>query len=155
MIDTGLLLVFVSVCDVSAAAMTPPLSPCEQQLLTTMHEHLAATSDLYHNLNQLRAWFNGHFPEFELYLEDVWNDRLPGKTCFEYIVRSRLTKDETEPFAFDQYGNYRDGKGVWHLGEYEQTVLLMTELTPIVQFVTRNASPTGWEVFHSRNVTHP
>lgn len=112
-----------------------------------------ATPDLYQNLNALRAWFNAQFPEFELYLEDVWNDRLPGKTCFEYIVRSRLTKDETEPLAFDQYTNHRDAKGVWHLGDYEQSIVLMTDLTPVVHFVTANASSTGWDVFRARYVT--
>jgi hypothetical protein len=80
-------------------------------------------ADLYERLNNVRNWVNAHFPTFELYLEDVWNDHVPGETHFEYILRSRKTLDETPALGYDIYKNHQDTNGVWHLDDYTNSVL--------------------------------
>ncbi len=103
---------------------------------TDVRRHLdaliTATEDRYTNFNAVRDWVNATFPTVELYLEDVWNEHVEGETHFEYILRSRQTLEETPVLAVDVYQNHRDGKGVWHLGDYVES----RELVPIAETVT-------------------
>jgi len=109
-----------------------------QTLLKALNAQLEGSGDLYKRLNALRDWVNQNFPDFELYLEDAWNERTPGETHFEYILRSRKTKDETTPIGYDRYHNHRDAKGVWHLDDYIDSVSLMEDLQPLVDFILTN-----------------
>jgi hypothetical protein len=82
-----------------------------------------AHADLYTRLNALRDGFNARVANYEIYLEDTWNERTPGETHLEYILRSLDTRNETEPLAWDVYLNRQDAKGVWHLEAYQHSVL--------------------------------
>jgi hypothetical protein len=88
-----------------------------QQLVTTA---LGAPT-VYQQLNSLRDAFNALGTDFDLYLEDNWNDPVPGETHFEYRLRSLQTKDDIGPLGFDVYTNHQDANGVWHLGDYQRS----------------------------------
>ncbi|MEM0952391.1 MAG: hypothetical protein AAGI66_09675 [Cyanobacteria bacterium P01_H01_bin.74] len=92
-------------------------------------------TDPYDGMNAMRHWVNDHFDGFELYLEDEWNVRTEGETHLEYILRSRKTLNETAVIAYDAYYNHRDAKGVWHLGNYIQTVVLMHDRSILAHFL--------------------
>ncbi len=102
---------------------------------------LASSTDVYVQLNALRDWVNAHYPDFELYLEDVWNERTEGETHFEYILRSRYTLNETELLGYDIYKNHRDAKGVWHLDEYVSSVRLIQDPQGLLDFIAANRRP--------------
>ncbi len=115
----------------------------------------AEEDDNYTRMNRLRNWFNGNFfPVFELYLEDVWNEASdgtlhPGETRFEYILRHTKTADETGVLAYDTYKNHQDAKGVWHLGEYISTTLLIQDAKPFLKLM--NQYHDSWEKKKSKN----
>jgi hypothetical protein len=96
------------------------------------------SESLYVQLNQLRDWINQNLPDFELYLEDVWNEKVWGETHFEYILRSRKTFNELPPIGYDIYKNHQDTKGVWHLDEYVSTVRLLQDPQVLVTFIEAN-----------------
>jgi hypothetical protein len=100
---------------------------------------------VYDQLNTLRDWVNAHFgPQgFELYLEDVWNEHVPGETHFEYILRSKRTLNETTPIGVDVYTNHQDAKGVWHLGDYQSSRWLMTDPAPLLAFLMAEGGFSG------------
>ncbi len=89
-------------------------------------------------LNQLRDWVNANLPDFELYLEDVWNEHVPGETRFEYILKSRKTRNETPPLGYDVYKNHQDAKGVWHLDDYQYTVRDFKGPDELITFIQAN-----------------
>lgn len=95
--------------------------------------------DLYDQLNAMRDWVNVHYPDFELYLEDTWNEREEGQTELEYILRSRKTLNETEVLGFDAYKNHKDNKGVWHLGDYTHSVRLFEKPDLLYDFIEANS----------------
>ena len=95
--------------------------------------------DDYQRLNILRNTLNETYPDFELYLEDVWNDNVPGQTHFEYILRSKVTYNETERLAYDVYLNHQDQNKVWHLDDYTHTVVLIETVEPLVRFMIENS----------------
>ncbi|MEB3245165.1 MAG: hypothetical protein VKJ06_04170 [Vampirovibrionales bacterium] len=108
-------------------------------------------TDVYDAINALRDWINLNLPDFECYLEDVWNEREDGQTWIETILRSRRTFNETDPLAYDAYLNQKDDKGVWHLGQYQyskwnQTPEATIEL--ITQFVNDNLPTDEEEAKH-------
>jgi hypothetical protein len=84
---------------------------------------------VYDQMNALRDRFNQLGSRFDLYLEDNWNDPVPGETHFEYRLRSLDTKDDLGPLGIDVYTNRRDGKGVWHLGDYQHSFWLLQKTT--------------------------
>jgi hypothetical protein len=98
----------------------------------------AAPCDIYEQLNILRDWVNVQYPDFELYLEDVWNENAEGETHFEYILRSRRTLNEIGPLGYDVYKNHRDAKGVWHLDDYQYSVRLIHDPQVILDFIAEN-----------------
>lgn len=95
--------------------------------------------DFYTQLNALRDWVNANYPDFELYLEDVWNEKAEGETHFEYILRSRKTLNETELLGYDVYKNHRDSKGVWHLDDYQYSIRLIQDPKVILDFIKANS----------------
>lgn len=107
----------------------------------SMKDCLSSSPDIYVQLNALRDWVNAHYPDFELYLEDVWNERTEGETHFEYILRSRQTLNETELLGYDIYKNHQDAKGVWHLDDYVSSVRLLTDPMPLLDFIRDNSKP--------------
>lgn len=123
--------------DIPATPFTS-LQPDFKQAYTAMQACLESSSDVYVQLNALRDWVNAHYPDFELYLEDVWNERTEGETHFEYILRSRRTLNETELLGYDIYKNHRDAKGVWHLDEYVSSVRLIDDPKPLLDFIIAN-----------------
>jgi hypothetical protein len=82
---------------------------------------LRQPNDVYTQLNSLRDGFNQLGSRFDLYLEDNWNDPIPGQTHFEYRLRSLDTKDDLGPLGIDVYTNHQDANGVWHLGDYQSS----------------------------------
>jgi|GEM_PF-1969263 len=94
--------------------------------------------DLYAQMNAMRDWVNAHYPTFELYLEDTWNERNDGQTDLEYILRSRQTLNETEVLGYDAYKNNRDAKGVWHLGDYTHSIRLFDNVGMLYDFIEAN-----------------
>jgi hypothetical protein len=88
-----------------------------QRIKAQFEAQQAQTTDLYDLLNRFRDWFNCHCANYEIYLEDNW---FEDKTTIEYTLRCRDTL-EILIFAEDEYGNHRDEKGVWHLGDYVKT----------------------------------
>ncbi len=96
--------------------------------------------DLYKRMNTLRDWFNKQFPTFDLYLEDVWNENVDGETHFEYLLRSLHTKDETPPLAYDVYLNHQDVKGVWHLDDYQHTVINIDSAEEMLAFMDQHGA---------------
>ena len=114
-----------------------------QQAYQAIQEQLNCSPDIYVQLNALRDWVNSHYPDFELYLEDVWNEKVEGETHFEYILRSRVTLNETELLGYDVYHNHRDAKGVWHLDDYQYSVRLIQDPHVILDFIAANQSPFG------------
>lgn len=93
------------------------------RFLVSSTDLLSQCEDVYEGLNLLRDWFNGRYePDFDLYLEDVWNEKEEGETHFEYILRSTRTLNETPVLAYDVYLNHQDSGGVWHLDDYQYTV---------------------------------
>jgi len=119
--------------------MEPSPPPTEAAAYQAIRECLSGSPDLYVQLNALRDWVNSHYPDFELYLEDVWNERTEGETHFEYILRSRKTLNETELLGYDIYKNHRDAKGVWHLDDYVSTVRLIGDPQPLLDFIRENS----------------
>jgi hypothetical protein len=100
---------------------------------------LYSAADDYDILNTLRSWVNENVFDVELYLEDVWNEYVPGETWIEYILRSLNTKNETDRLGYDVYKNHQDAKGVWHLDEYVKTVRLIQNADALVAFISANA----------------
>lgn len=113
--------------------------PDELLAYQAMSTCLSGSTDLYVQLNALRDWVNANYPDFELYLEDVWNERTEGETHFEYILRSRKTLNETELLGYDIYKNHRDAKGVWHLDDYVSSVKLIEDPQPLLDFIRENS----------------
>ena len=110
--------------------------PTEADARRMITAWLNGPGDAYTRMNALRDGFNAAFgPAFELYLEDIWNDHAPGQTWFEYIVRSRRTLEETSPLAYDIYLNHQDAGGVWHLGDYQHTRIVITDAEPLLAFM--------------------
>lgn len=110
--------------------------PEKHGLYEALQKQLYSSDDLYEALNNTRNWVNANLgDEFELYLEDVWNDHQEGETWFEYILRSRKTYDETPPIGYDIYKNHQDGRGVWHLDDYVRSVRLVDDAAPLVDFI--------------------
>lgn len=103
-----------------------------------MRQCLASSDDIYVQLNALRDWVNANYPDFELYLEDVWNERTPGETHFEYILRSRITLNETDVLGYDIYKNHQDAKGVWHLDDYVKSVRVIDDPSELIAFIQEN-----------------
>ncbi len=118
--------------------MPHALTPEEQAACQAMQACLDSSNDIYVQLNALRDWVNAHYPDFELYLEDVWNERQEEETWFEYILRSRKTLNETETLGYDVYKNHRDAKGVWHLDEYTHSVRLIDTPHSLIAFIRAN-----------------
>ena len=114
----------------------PPIA--DAAIEAGMQAQWDSTEDAYEQLNRLRDWVNVHVPDVELYLEDVWNDHVPGETHFEYILRSLRTLNETPPLGYDVYLNHQDAKGVWHLGEYQHTVKNIDSPAPLLEFIQAN-----------------
>jgi len=118
--------------------MMPSLTPEDQQAYQAMQACLDSSPDIYVQLNALRDWVNAHYPDFELYLEDVWNEKTEGETHFEYILRSRRTLNETDVLGYDIYQNHQDNKGVWHLDDYVSSVRLIDSPEPLLTFISQN-----------------
>lgn len=119
--------------------MTPTRHPDPELAYQSMKDCLTSSTDIYVQLNALRDWVNAHYPDFELYLEDVWNERTEGETHFEYILRSRQTLNETELLGYDIYKNHQDAKGVWHLDDYVSSVRLLNDPMPLLDFIRANS----------------
>jgi hypothetical protein len=98
----------------------------------------ATNLDLYTQFNAMRDWVNAQYPNFELYLEDTWNERVNGETHIEYILRSRRTLNETDVLGYDVYQNHRDSGGVWHLGDYTHSVRLFSNPSELYDFIEAN-----------------
>lgn len=113
----------------------------ETALYEAMQARLDSSADIYVQMNALRDWVNAHCPGFELYLEDVWNEHVPGETRFEYILRSRHTLNETDVLAYDIYKNHQDRGGVWHLDDYAGSVRLIDDCRGLVDFMRANPPP--------------
>jgi hypothetical protein len=126
------------VLEVNTMATWPVLS---EETLTTVAKGFKTTlfqqtsETLYDRLNALRAWFNGLQLGYEIYLEDEWNDPVSGETRLEYRLRSLRTYDELPPLGYDRYRNHQDSKGVWHLGDYQDTVLTLAEVSIVLAFI--------------------
>ena len=120
-------------------SMMPP--PNEQTAYQAMQALLNSSPDIYVQLNALRDWVNANYPDFELYLEDVWNDHQPGETWFEYILRSRVTLNENGMLGYDVYKNHQDAKGVWHLDDYVRSERLIDTPQPLLDFIRENSRP--------------
>jgi hypothetical protein len=110
----------------------------EKTLRDTIRAILDSSPDIYVQLNALRDWVNANIPGFELYLEDVWNEKQDGETHIEYILRSRRTLNETDVLGYDIYLNHRDAKGVWHLDDYVKSVRLLDDPGVIIAFIQAN-----------------
>jgi hypothetical protein len=117
----------------------PPLEqPDEQTAYYAIKACFEQSDDVYVQMNALRDWVNNQYPDFELYLEDVWNEHADGETWFEYILRSRKTLNETPMLGYDIYKNHRDAKGVWHLDEYVSSVRLVDDPEALLEFIRAN-----------------
>ncbi len=93
-------------------------------------------SDLYDRLIHARTSFNTLFTnEFDCYIEDEWNEYVEGETWIEYRFRSLVTKDEFPPIASDVYLNHQDDGGVWHLGDYQYSLIKLTEYESLALFL--------------------
>lgn len=121
--------------------MTVSRHPSPDTAYQAMKACLDSSPDIYVQLNALRDWTNANYPDFELYLEDVWNERTQGETHFEYILRSRRTLNETELIGYDIYQNHQDAKGVWHLDDYVSSVRLIDDPMPLIDFIQANSKP--------------
>lgn len=110
----------------------------DRQFVQGMETVWQGHPDLYDRLNALRDYVNANLPEFELYLEDVWNDHQWGETWFEYILRSLRTKDETPPLGYDIYKNHQDAKGVWHLDNYIESHATIDHPKQLMPFILAN-----------------
>lgn len=115
-----------------------PETPNEEAAYQAIQRSMTESPDVYVQLNTLRDWVNAHYPDFELYLEDVWNEKAEGETHFEYILRSRKTLNETDLLGYDVYRNHRDAKGVWHLDDYQYSVRLIQDPRVILEFIAQN-----------------
>jgi hypothetical protein len=104
---------------------------------TLQHLLFEQQGDLYTRLVEARAWFNTHgVTGYEIYLEDQWDEYSEGETRIEYILRSLLSKDEMpQAFAYDAYHNHRTEKGVWHLGDYRASHLVVASVQPLLTFI--------------------
>ena len=123
---------------ISSHTSAQPSEPDRQSAYTAMQACLQSSDDIYVQLNALRDWVNQHYPHFELYLEDVWNEKTMGETHFEYILRSRKTLNETEVLGYDIYKNHQDAKGVWHLDDYASSVRLISDPACLLDFIAQN-----------------
>jgi hypothetical protein len=112
--------------------------PNPEQAYQAIQHSFTCSPDVYVQLNTLRDWINANYPDFELYLEDVWNEKQEGETHFEYILRSRKTLNETGLLGYDVYRNHRDAKGVWHLDDYQYSVRLIQDPEVILKFIAEN-----------------
>ena len=101
--------------------------PDETAFCHAIRALMAHSPDVYIQLNSIRDWVNAHFPDFELYLEDVWNEKKEGETHIEYILRSKKTLNETDVLGYDIYQNHRDARGVWHLDDYVCSIRLLED----------------------------
>jgi hypothetical protein len=114
----------------------------QQDLYERYADLQTALPDLYTALNVFRDWFNRQYPDFEVYLEDAWNTsewaQHPGQTWFEYILRSKITKDETAALAYDVYLNRQDERGVWHLEDYQESILREPDPGVLLRFMQAN-----------------
>jgi hypothetical protein len=117
-----------------------PLKPDDEAAYQAMQQCLNHSPDIYVQLNALRDWVNANYADFELYLEDVWNEKVAGETHLEYILRSRRTLNETPVLGYDIYKNHRDAKGVWHLDDYVASVRLIDSPAPLLEFIHQNPS---------------
>jgi hypothetical protein len=106
------------------------------QITKSLTDLQQSYADDYERMNAIRNWVNANFPDFELYLEDVWNERTAGETHLEYILRSRVTLNETDIIAYDRYNNHQDEKGVWHLDSYQSTVVLIEDMQVLAKFLS-------------------
>jgi hypothetical protein len=119
-------------------------SELEAQLLQAekalQHLLFEQQGDLYTRLVEARAWFNTQgVGGYEIYLEDQWDEYSEGETRIEYILRSLLSKDEMpQAFAYDAYSNHRTEKGVWHLGDYRASHLVVTSVQPLLTFIRQD-----------------
>lgn len=99
-------------------------------------EDFKQTKALYHRLIDARNAFNMLFAkEFDCYLEDEWNEYAEGETWIEYRIRSLITKDEFPPIASDIYLNHQDEGGVWHLGDYQHSLVKLTTFEELALFL--------------------
>jgi hypothetical protein len=114
------------------------IEPDDQTAYQAMQACLNSASDIYVQLNALRDWVNAHYPTFELYLEDLWNEKAAGETHIEYILRSRKTLNETEVLGYDIYKNHQDAKGVWHLDDYVSSIRLIDDPAILLDFIHKN-----------------
>jgi hypothetical protein len=121
-----------------STSQTPDPAPDDQAAYQAMQACLESSPDIYVQLNALRDWVNAHYPDLELYLEDVWNERQAGETWLEYILRSRITRNETDVLGYDVYKNHQDAKGVWHLDDYVKSVRLIDSAKPLIEFIRAN-----------------
>lgn len=110
-----------------------------REIYQTLQTAFVSVADDYQRLNALRNTLNQTYPDFDLYLEDVWNDHVPGETHFEYILRSKVTYNETERIGYDVYLNHQDQSKVWHLDDYTHTVVLIDTVEPLVKFMLENS----------------
>jgi hypothetical protein len=109
------------------------------EIYQTLQAAFVSVADDYQRLNALRNTLNQTYPDFDLYLEDVWNDNTPGETHFEYILRSKVTYNETERIGYDVYQNHQDLNKVWHLDDYTHTVVLIDTVEPLAKFMFENS----------------
>lgn len=116
----------------------PSQHPDDQTAHDAIMSCFQQSPDVYVQLNALRDWVNQHYSDFELYLEDVWNEHVEGETWFEYILRSRRTLNETRVLGYDVYKNHQDQKGVWHLDDYVSSVRLIEEPEELLTFIREN-----------------
>jgi hypothetical protein len=120
--------------------MTSITPPSREEFCSQINAFFADDKlDLYAQLNAMRDWVNIHYKDFELYLEDTWNERTEGETHLEYILRSRRTLNETDVLGYDAYLNHQDEKNVWHLDDYTHSIQLFETPDEIYDFIEYNS----------------
>lgn len=103
-----------------------------------LNKRLYTAGNPYDRMNAARAWFNQAMPRFEWYLEDEWNHVVEGQTWIEHHIRCLSTRNEFGPIGYDVYHNHQDGKGVWHLDDYQHSVVVLTDLTRLLPYLRAN-----------------
>jgi hypothetical protein len=124
----------------------PPSLLCLRTLKQQLHHHLLvpqANEPLYERLCRTRSWFNALNLGFELYLEDEWNDPVEGETRLELRLRSLATLNDYGTLAYDCYTNHRSPKGVWHLGNYQHSQLVIDSVEPLILFIKNDLNHQG------------